>query len=170
MAEQKTKENGPEKLHRILSAMAGDLERLYDCLRAQQRALVKCRLDDFNKTLELENRLAERNLDRERQRRELVAGMFGENSDKASLKELTAGMSPPWPGRFKALAERLRQAGNMVQTMKKQNEFLITSARDLVSERLKLMLELARLNRNVYEKSGKKSKRANLHKVLDRKL
>ena len=57
----------------------------------------------------------------------------------------------------------------MVQTMKKQNEFLITRSRELVSERLNLLLELARINRNIYEKSGKKRKNANLQKVLDHK-
>ena len=75
-----------------------------------------------------------------------------------SMKELAAGFDHPWPKRFERLAERLRKAGNMVQTMKKQNEFLITRARELVSERINLLLELARINRGIYEESGKKRK------------
>jgi len=150
--------------------MAEGLERLYDCLRAQQRALVSCKLGDFNETLKLENRLARQNLKREQQRRVLISEMLGEGCETVSLKKLAAGFDSPWPERFEKLAERIRQAGGKVQTMKKQNEFLIIRSRELVSERMKLMLELARLNRNIYEESGKKRKNPNLHKVLDQKI
>jgi predicted RNase H-like nuclease (RuvC/YqgF family) len=169
MPDNKTKKSGPEKLYRLLASMAKALERLYDCLRDQQRALVSCKLNDFNKTLILENRLAAANLERERQRQELIAEMLGAQDKTISLKELAAGFDHPWPERFEAVAARIRKAGNMVQTMKKQNEFLITRSRELVSERLNLLLELARINRNIYEKSGKKRKNANLQKVLDHK-
>ena len=149
--------------------MAKGLEQLYDCLRAQQRALMSCKLDDFNETLLLENHLAGKNLERENRRRELIAALLGKQPETVSMKELAAGFDHPWPKRFERLAERLRKAGNMVQTMKKQNEFLITRARELVSERINLLLELARINRGIYEESGKKRKKTNMHKVLDHK-
>ena len=169
MPDRKTKKNGPERLYRLLSSMAKGLEQLYDCLRAQQRALVNCKLDDFNETLLLENRLAGKNLERENRRRELITELLGEQQEMVSLKELATGFENSWPKRFEALAERLRKAGNMVQTMKKQNEFLITRAREMVSERINLLLELARINRGIYEESGKKRKKTNMHKVLDHK-
>ena len=150
--------------------MARDLERLYKCLRFQQNALVKCRLDDLNKTLRIENRLVNRNLKRDRQCKKLIAEMAGESSNTVLLKELTQDFPHPWPDRFKTVAERLRRVGDMVQIMRKQNEFLIFNARELVNERLHLLLELARLNRNTYGKSGKKMKSTNLKKILDCKL
>ena len=114
-----------EKLFRLLSAMARDLERLYNCLRIQQHALVKCRLDDLNKTLRIEYRLINRNLKRDSKCKALIAEIAGESGDTVSLKELAQDFSPPWPERFIKISERLRRVGDLVQRTRNQNEFLI---------------------------------------------
>jgi FlgN protein len=167
---QQNDKKDKETLFSLLSAMVRDMERLYNCLRIQQHALVKCRLDDLNKTLRIEYRLINRNLKRDSQCKELIAEMAGSFSDTVSLKELAQSFLDPWPQRFKTVAERLRRVGDMIQIVRKQNEFLITNARELVNERLHLLIELARLNRNTYEQSGKKRKNPNLQKILDCRL
>ena len=168
MAENK--KDGPEKLYHLLSLMATDLERLYNCLLAQQHALVKCRLDDLNKTLKMEHRLVERNIQRDGQYQQLIAEMLGGKAGIIPLKELAETLEPPWPERFAEIAQRLRGTGRMIGTMRKHNEFLITRARELVNERLKFLLELAQKHRSTYEENGRKKKKSKLTGVFDRKL
>ncbi|MEA1996905.1 MAG: flagellar export chaperone FlgN [Gemmatimonadota bacterium] len=172
-SEPDTLQSDAVELYDLLTGMAQGLEQLYQCLRRQQAAVIKWNLEDFLSTVEDEKRLARENLDREEARKALVerimAGSFQENSP-VSLRELASHLEPQWQERFRELAARIKSASGSVAEMKKQNEFLITRARETVNDQLKLLLELARLNRNTYEESGKKSRKANLHKVLDRRV
>ncbi|MEA2062083.1 MAG: flagellar export chaperone FlgN [Gemmatimonadota bacterium] len=160
----------PGKLHRLLSAMADGLERLYDCLRTQQSALMNMKLDEFNQATQLQSSLAEKNLEQDRQRKELIGRTMGTEYETVPLKKLAAGLDPPWPDRFEAVAERIRLAGNKVETMKKQNEFLIGRSKQMVETHIKLLIEFANINRNIYGQSGRKKKKPNVHKVLDAKI
>lgn len=158
-----------EKLYELLLGLAQGLERLYQCLRSQQAALISWNFEDFISTVQEQKRLARENLSREEERKALLSQMTGLRQE-ISLRELTGLLEDPWQKRFSELAERLKAESGKVIQMKKQNEFLINKSRELVNEQLKLLLDLARLNRNLYEKSGKKSKKTNLHKVLDQKV
>jgi signal transduction histidine kinase len=159
-----------EKLHALLSAMADGLDELYGCLRDQQACLLRWNLAGFLETVRRQQRLAQENLQREKERRMLVAEMVGEErSESVTLRQISEELEQDWPVRFQALAKRLRSSSGKAADMKKQNESLISHSHRLVNDRIKLLLDLARINRNLYEPSGKKSKKSNLHKVLDRK-
>jgi hypothetical protein len=158
------------ELYRLLHAMARALELIYDCLRRQQQALIEWRYEDFAGTIEEEKRLAAENLAREEERQRLVRELMGvESSAAITLRALAKNFGGPWPGRFERVARSLREAGGKAERMKKQNEFLISRSRDFVGGQIKLLLELARLNRNIYAKSGRKSRQASLYKVFDQK-
>ena len=116
-----------------------------------------------------QKRLARVNLKAEKERQALVNEIWGD-TEPVKLVTIAQRLESPWRERFLSLAERIRSATGKVVVMKKQNEFLITKARNRVNDELKLLLDFARLNRNLYEESGKKSKAANLHKVLDQKV
>ncbi|OGG06637.1 MAG: hypothetical protein A3F83_06260 [Candidatus Glassbacteria bacterium RIFCSPLOWO2_12_FULL_58_11] len=160
-----------ERLYTLLSAMAKALEQLYDCLRSQQKALITWNYEAFVSSTREQNSLARENLRREQIRLALVQQFpKGENGRNLSLRELGALLGEPWQRRFEELASRIRTASGKVSDLKAQNEMLIGKARSLVDGQLKLLLEFARINRNLYEENGKKSKKANLHKVLDQKV
>lgn len=157
------------KMLALLGAMADGLNKLYACLRDQEKALMHWRLADFVETTKRQRVLVQENLDREKMRRQLVAGVVGETrAASVSLRELAELFGGSWPERFKAVSERIRVASSKVAAMKKQNEMLIGRSREVVDVQVKLMLNLASLNRNNYGKSGRKAKMANLHQVLDR--
>jgi len=165
-----TSKASPEKLHALMAEMAEGLEKLYDCLRTQQAALLKWDLPAFSATIRQQKRLARENLEREKKRIALVREMTGKNgAETSSLRQLAENLGGEWPGRFEKLAGRIRTASGKVSSMKEQNESVIKNSRKLVNDQLILLLELARLNRNLYEGSGKKSVKANMHKVLDQK-
>lgn len=158
-----------KKLCSLLEEMAGGLDKLYACLRDQQKALMGWRMADFAETTKRQYALVKDNLDREKQRRELVVSLVGDSrAGDISLRELAENFGGPWPEKFREAAERIRESSSRVAAMKKQNEALIVRCRDLVDGQVKLMLNLATLNRNNYGQSGRKAKQANLHKVLDR--
>ena len=160
-----------ERLYSLLSAMAEALEQLYDCLRSQQKALIGWDYEAFVSCTRQQNSLARENLRRDQVRLALVQQFpKGENDRTLSLRELGALLGDPWQQRFEELAGRIRTASGKVSDMKTQNEMLIGKARSLVASQLKLLLEFARINRNLYEENGKKSRKANLHKVLDQKV
>jgi hypothetical protein len=157
------------KMLALLSAIAGGLNKLYSCLRDQEKSLMQWKLADFVETTRRQRALVQENLDREKQRIELVTDLVGESRAKeVSLRELAEMFGGKWPDKFKAVSERIRRESSRVAEMKKQNEALIVRSRDLVDGQVKLMLNLASLNRNNYGKSGRKARQANIHKVLDR--
>ena len=142
---KRTKESSAEKLYALLVEMASGLEKLYGCLRLQQAALLKWAA--------------------------LAVEIAGEDeAEKPSLRQLAESLGGEWPARFEKIAGRIRTASDKVSSMKDQNESIISYSSKLVGDQLKLLLELARLNRNLYEESGKKSAKANMHKVLDQKV
>ena len=156
------------KMISLLGAMADGLNKLYSCLRDQEKALMHWRLADFVETTKRQRALVQENLEREKRRRELVAALVGESrAAEVSLRELAELFGGKWPEKFKAVSERIRQASSRVATMKNQNEALIIRSREVVDGLVKLMLDLASLNRNNYGKSGRKARQTNLHKVLD---
>ena len=160
-----------ERLYSLLSAMAKALEQLYDSLRSQQKALISWDYEAFVVCTRQQNSLARENLRREQLRLTLVEQFpKGENARTLSLRELGALLGNPWQQRFEELAGRIKSASGKVSDMKTQNEMLIGKARSLVDSQLKLLLEFARINRNLYEENGKKSRKSNLHKVLDQKV
>jgi hypothetical protein len=159
-----------DKLHALLVKMAEGLEKLYDCLRTQQAALLKWDFSAFSATIRQQERLVRENLEREKKRIALVSEIAGEKgTEKLSLRQLAESLGGEWPDRFEKLAGRIKTASGKVSSMKDQNESVIINSRKLVNDQLILLLELARLNRNLYEGSGKKSVKANMHKVLDQK-
>ena len=155
-------------LLRLLGEMADCLDQLYTCLREQQKALMGWRLGDFVITTKRQRELVEENLGREQQRRELVGHLVGEKrAADVSLRDLAENFGGPWPAKFQEVTERIRSASPRVAAMRDQNEALIVRSRNLVNGQVKLMLDLASLNRNNYGKSGRRAKQANLHKTLD---
>ena len=159
-----------EKLHALLTAMADGLDELYGCLRDQQACLLRWNLAGFLETVQRQQRLARENLQREQQRRTLVQEMMGEErGESVRLRQIAEELGQDWPVRFQALAQRLKSSSGKAADMRKLNESLISHSHRLVNDRIKLLLDLARINRNLYEPSGKKSKKSNMHKVLDRK-
>lgn len=166
-----TEKNRAERLYSLLSAMAKGLERLYDGLRFQQKALIRWDYEAFVSSTRQLNALARENLQREETRKALVQEFSTVGEDRPlSLRELGARLGDPWQQRFAELAARIRTASGKASAMKGQNEMLIGKARSLVDSQLKLLLEFARINRNLYGENGKKSRKANLHKVLDQKV
>jgi transketolase len=160
-----------EKLYDLLLGIAQDLEKIYECLLSQQIALMNWDHDNFLATVREQNRLARENLRRESQRKELVKKISAESEgDSVNLRELAIGLGGKWPERFSKIAERIKTASGKAVMIRRQNEFLISKSREMINEQLKLVLDLARLNRNTYESSGKKTRKANLPKVLDQKV
>lgn len=159
-----------EKLHELLLAIAGGLEKLYGCLRDQQSSLLRWNLPGFTAAMDCQQELVRENMRRELQRKALVCEIVGEErSATATLSQIAQELGGDWPECFQDLARRIRTASGKVAEMKKQNESLIGHGQRLVNDQIKLLLDLARLNRNLYEHSGRKSSRSNLHKVLDQK-
>lgn len=154
-----------EELYGLLTETARDMERLYDSLRAQQRAIVEWDYAVLSGSVGEQNRLNRRHRAREKRRRELIDQL----SDKPgiSIRELAVSLGEPWGSRLNRAALNIRETVGKVGAMKKQNEFLLEKARDMVNSQLRLFMELARINRNIYEENGKKSRRSNLHKVFD---
>lgn len=168
---KQTPKANAEKLHALLVEMAIGLEKLYECLRLQQAALLKWDFPSFGATIRGQKRLARENLEREKKRIALVSEIAGKKAtEKQSLRQLAESLGDEWPERFEKLAGRIRTASGKVSAMKDQNDSVINNSRKLVNDQLMLLLELARLNRNLYEESGKKSAKANMHKVLDQKI
>ena len=168
---KRTKESSAEKLYALLVEMASGLEKLYGCLRLQQAALLKWDFPSFRATIRQQECLARENLEREKKRAALAVEIAGEDeAEKPSLRQLAESLGGEWPARFEKIAGRIRTASDTVSSMKDQNESIISYSSKLVGDQLKLLLELARLNRNLYEESGKKSAKANMHKVLDQKV
>jgi len=160
-----------EKLYDLLLGIAQDLEKIYECLLSQQIALMNWDHDNFLATVREQNRLARENLRRESQRKELVKKISAESEGgSVNLRELAIGLGGKWPERFSKIAERIKTASGKAVMIRRQNEFLISKSREMINEQLKLVLDLARLNRNTYESSGKKTRKANLPKVLDQKV
>ena len=169
-SKQKTKASA-EKLYTLLAGIAEGLEKLYECLRLQQASLMKWDFPSFSATISQQKRLARKNLEREKERIALVSEITGKQAaEKLSLRQLAESLGGEWPERFEKLASRIKTASGKVSSMKDQNESIINNSRKLVNDQLKLLLELARLNRNLYEGSGKKSEKANMYKVLDQKV
>lgn len=167
---QKDIDSHARQLLSLLNEMATGLDRLYACLRDQQKALMGWKLADFVATVRSQRRLARENLKREEARRELVRGLVGEQrAEKISLREIAEMAGGQWPEKFRAVAGKVRSASESVAEMKKQNEALINRSRELVDGQLRLMIELASLNRNTYGQSGRKTSRGSMHKVLDQK-
>jgi hypothetical protein len=169
-AKVQTPKASADKLHALLVEMAEGLEKLYDCLRAQQSALLKWDFPAFSATIRQQERMVRENLEREKKRIAMVSEIAGKKgAEKLSLRQLAESLGGEWPDRFEKLAGRIRTASGKVSSMKDQNESVINNSRKLVNDQLILLLELARLNRNLYEGSGKKSVKTNMHKVLDQK-
>ncbi|MBW7996903.1 MAG: hypothetical protein FVQ81_10135 [Candidatus Glassbacteria bacterium] len=172
MAENKTDTSAVQtkKLHNLLGDMAEGMDKLYACLRDQQKALMGWKLADFVETVKRQRRLARENLGREDERRALVRKLAGgQNAANRSLRDLAEMFGGRWPKKFQAVADKIKSSSARVAEMKKQNEALITRSRDLVDGQLRLMINLASLNRNTYEQSGRKTGRGSTHKVLDQK-
>ncbi len=160
-----------ERLRLLLEAMADGLEELYASLLRQQRALTAWRLGEFLETVEEQKRLAAANFSREEERLRLVRELSHRAGSEQllTLSEFAPLAGPEWEQRFRPLAVRIRQAGGKIEMLRRQNQLLISRSREIVNEQLKLLLELARLNRNTYEHSGRKARGPGLHQVLDRK-
>ena len=156
------------KLLALLQAMAGCLDDLYTCFRDQQKALMTWRVADFVATTKRQRTLVQENLDREKQRRELVSSLVGvHRAAEMSLRDVAELFGGKWPEKFREISGRLRESSSRVAIMKKHNEALIANGRNLVDSQVKLLMDLASLNRNTYTKSGRKAKQKSLHQVLD---
>ncbi len=159
------------RMHTLLGEMCDGLDELYSCLRRQQKALVQWRMADFLETIRLQRTLAEANIDREQQRLELAAMLVGEGDGPATnIRALAEHLGGQWPAKFREAAGRIRVAGARVNEMKRQNEMLIERNRTLVNGQLRLIFELASLNRNTYAPSGHKAGRTDMYKVLDQRV
>ncbi len=155
----------------LLADIRGGLNELYDCLRAQQKALTQWRMADFMDTVQLQRRLSEENVERERQRLKLAAALVGETAaETANLRTLAEHLGGQWPIKFREAAAEIKTAAARMDAMKNQNEMLISRNRELVNSQLRMMFELASLNRNTYAKSGQKAGRTDMYKVLDQRV
>ncbi len=173
MAEEKIESNElvAVRMLSLLDGITGGLDELYSCLREQQKALLQWRMADFMETVTLQLRLAGENIERERERLKLAATLVGKSAaESANLRTLAEHLGGQWPLKFSAAAGRIKTAGARVGEMKRQNEMLIESNRELVDSQLRLMFELASLNRNTYAKSGRKAGRTDMYKVLDQRV
>jgi hypothetical protein len=159
------------KILLLLDDICGGLDDLYSCLRQQQKALTQWRMADFLDTVILQRKLAEENISRERQRLKLAAELVGESvAETANLRTLAEHLGGQWPTKFREASARIKPAAARVDAMKNQNEMLISSNREMVGDQLRLMFELASLNRNTYAKSGRKAGRTDMYKVLDQRV
>ncbi len=173
MAEEKIESNEPVAIRMLslLDGITGGLDELYSCLREQQKALIQWRLADFMEAVQLQRTLAEENIDKERQRLELATVLVGKSAaPETNIRTLAEHLGGQWPVKFSAAAGRIKTASARAGEMKRQNEMLIESNRELVDSQLRLMFELASLNRNTYAKSGRKAGRTDMYKVLDQRV
>ena len=154
-----------QELHSLLAEIARGLETLYESLRSQQKAIVQWDLATLTENIGVQKKLVRAHRAAEERRRALSKEIAG--AGRTSLSEVGDRLGGPWPGRFRRLAVRIRESAGKVETMKKQNEFLLEKARGMVNGQLRLFMELARVNRNTYEGSGRKSRQSGLYKVFD---
>lgn len=157
-----------EDLHGLLIETAVDMEQLYASLRSQQKAIVEWDFTALTRNIGEQRKLGQRNKERDKRRRELIKQLAG--SPDVTIHDLAESLGRPWSSRLDDAALRIRGTVDNVGAMKKQNEFLLEKARSMVNGQLRLFMELARINRNMYEESGKKSRQSNLHKVFDQKI
>ncbi|MCE5270082.1 flagellar protein FlgN [bacterium] len=153
----------------VLGSLALQMDELYAALRDQQRAVVSRDLQGLGAAVHGQGRLVRLIHELEEKRRELCRRISG-LSDPPPVSKLAEGFGEPGRTQLKEAARRVRESAGRVESLKSQNSFLLERARSLVSGQLQLMLELTRINRNVYEESGKKSRKANLVKVFDKKI
>ena len=159
-----------ERIYSLLGEIRSGLDKLYACLRTQQKALAGWRMDEFIGTVQLQQQLVEANIKLEKQRRELVAELLGEAAaDTANLRTVAEHLGGLWPEKFREAASRIKISGDLVAAVKSQNEQLIARNREMIEGQLRLIFELASLNRNTYGKSGNKAGRTDMHKVWDQR-
>ncbi len=153
----------------VLGDLAAQMDELYAALRDQQRAVVSRDLHGLGAAVHGQGRLLRGIHKLEENRRELCCRISG-MGDPPPVGILAEGFGEPRRTQLKEAARRVRESAGRVESLKSQNSFLLEKARSLVSGQLQLMLELTRINRNVYEESGKKNRQANMVKVFDKKI
>jgi hypothetical protein len=157
------------ELMETLGNIAGQLDELYGSMQCQQRAVVNRDLMGLHESIREQSRLARSVRDLEERRIEISRRMTGLN-DPPSVSRIAEGFREPRRNQLKDASRRIRESAGRAEALKRQNAYLLEKARSLVNSQLKLFMEMARVNRNVYEESGKKSRQTNLHKVFDRKI
>ena len=165
-------ENLPQRIYNVLEGMYGTLDRIYSLLVQQKKYLVKWDNVEFMKTVRELEILGRENIKREKDRLALFSEIAIDREEAAemSISDMAEHFLPPWPEKFRELSVRIKNAGNKVGLIKKQNERLLEQSREIVADQIKLMLEFNRINRDVYGKSGKKNPSTNVYKVVDRKF
>ena len=162
------------QLYSLLEKIVDGLDKLYLCLRSQQNALMSWDLSAFNLSIREQGKLARKNLAWEHERQELVAEVVGPENQTADqtpvkLPQLAEMFGGKWSARFAKISGKIRAAAGKADNMKKQNEMLINKSKTLVGDQLKLLVDLARLNRNLYGQKGQKSPKKNLRQVMDQR-
>ncbi len=157
------------ELMETLENLAGQLDELYLSMQRQQRSVVNRDLQGLHASIREQNRLARSVRSFEERRVEISRRMSGLD-DPPSVSRMAESFGEPRRTKLKDAARRIRESAGRAEALKRQNAFLLEKARTLVNGQLKLFMEMARVNRNVYEESGRKSRQANLHKVFDRKI
>lgn len=154
-----------EIIAREIEAFNGLLQTLHD----KQRAIVEGEIERLNATVEDESRIASetRTLEAERveRSRKLAEHLEMENLNP-KLSELIDKVEKRYAQRLREQRDLLRSLVERIQTMNKNNQFLLNHSLNFIEKSMELLLT-SNAPLNLYKKDGKVNSGPGAIKVLD---